>query len=141
MPIWQAFDVIYIFHAINLSLDAMLRSLLAVLILPLALPAAANPVTREVPLDEMAFTHHTAGLEFEEVLEYRKGLVVFEKLWGPLARARLARPVRRSGAAVQRVSLFAVPSAQWPGLCAARSARLAESCDAASLCRAMTVRA
>jgi len=54
--------------------------------------AAANPATRDVPLDEMAFTHHTAGLEFEEILEYRKGLVIFEKLWVPApARGSLGR--------------------------------------------------
>jgi len=61
----------------------MTRFFLALFLLLSATAAAADPATREVPLDEAAFTHHAAALTFDERIHFRKGLVIFERLWVP----------------------------------------------------------
>jgi len=45
--------------------------------------ATANPATREVPLDHMAFTHHAAALTFDQRIHFEKGRVIFQRLWLP----------------------------------------------------------
>lgn len=92
LPSFETIEDICKSNKLSANLDLMARLALTALILAFAAEAAANPATRQVPLDEHAFTHHTAGLEFEEIIRFRKGLVVFERLWVPSpVRASLGR--------------------------------------------------